>query len=66
MYKDKNGNDIDGGMTVIVPDPIPSDLHSHSFAGIVTGVRHGNIVVLDGDGDHFEIEPNRLEVVANP
>jgi len=59
---DKNGNILDVGDEVIVPDPIASDLHNFSFIGHVTDilVDRGTAIVEDQDSDFFEIECDRL------
>ena len=48
------------GDSVEVPDPDDSDIHNHSFVGVIKSFRNGNAVVEDGDGDCFEIEVERL------
>lgn len=60
--KDKNGVLIEKGMDVDVPAPNETDIHNFDFRGYVDGFRNGNVLVLDGDGDYFEIAPERLEV----
>lgn len=47
-----------------VPEPNSTDIHNHSFTGIVIGIRNGYAQVQDADGDVFEIEPERL--LSNP
>ena len=49
--------------TVEVPEPNDSDIHKHSFVGIIIDFRNGNAVVEDGDGDCFEIEVERLKLI---
>ena len=61
-YLDVNGNPINKFDEVIVPEPNESDLHNFEFTGMVDDFRNGNVLVVDGDGDIFEIEPERLEV----
>lgn len=51
------------GDSVEVPDPDNSDIHNHSFVGIIIDFRNGNAVVEDGDGDCFEIEVERLTLI---
>jgi len=52
------------GESVEVPDPNDSDIHNHSFVGVIVGFRDsGNAVVEDGDGDFFEIEVERLKLI---
>jgi hypothetical protein len=63
--KDKNGKIIKEGMEVDVPVPNESDMHNFEFRGYVDGFRNGNVLVLDGDMNYFEIEPERLEVVED-
>ncbi len=61
-YKDKHGFALEVGDDVEVPEPNDSDIHNSSFVGRVDSFRNGNVVVVDGDGDAFEIEPERLEL----
>lgn len=61
---DKNGIEIKIGAVIEVPEPDETDAHSHSFQGYVDGFRHGCVIVMDGDGDAFEVEPERLETVS--
>ncbi len=61
--KDKNGKIIEIGMDVDVPAPNETDMHNFDFRGYVEGLTDSYVVVLDGDGDMFMIEPERLEVV---
>jgi hypothetical protein len=70
--RDKHGYQIDLGDTVLVPDPDPKlvDAWQHSFAGQVDSLRTTRIdwtkrgqdlvTVVDGDGDCFDIEPERI------
>lgn len=52
------------GESVEVPEPNDSDIHNHSFVGVIVGFRDsGNAVVEDGDGDCFEIEVERLKLI---
>jgi hypothetical protein len=52
------------GESVEVPEPNDSDIHNHSFVGVIVGFRdNGNAVVEDGDGDCFEIEVERLKLI---
>lgn len=60
--KDSTGLKLEIGQTVIVPDPNDSDIHNYSFAGEVKAFRGDYVVVVDGEGDCFEIEPERLEI----
>jgi len=62
FYLDMNGNAIDLFDEVDVPSPNDSDIHNFEFTGLVDGFRNGNVLVVDGDCDVFEIEPERLEL----
>lgn len=62
IMKDKNGNTIEEGDTVIVPEPNETDNHNHSFVGRVHSFRGDNVIVIDSEDDGFEIEPERLEI----
>lgn len=59
-YFDFNGDEINAGDTVLVPYPNDTDIHTYSFEGYVSGFRNDNVIVDDGEGDSFEIEPIRL------
>ena len=48
------------GDNVEVPDPDDSDIHNHSFVGIIIAFKDEYAVVEDGDGDCFDIEIERL------
>jgi hypothetical protein len=70
--RDKHGYRLDLGDAVLVPDPDPKlgDLWNHSFGGLVEefrttrieGTKHKLelVTVIDGNGDCFDIEPERL------
>jgi hypothetical protein len=60
-YKDKNGVEIFIGDIVDVPDPNDTDLHNYAFSGTVDSFHKEFVTVKDGDGDYFDIEPERLE-----
>ena len=63
---DKNGYPIEVGDAVLVPEPIDGDdLWNCSFMGVVDGFRYENVIVVDGDGDCFDIDPERLELQDN-
>lgn len=64
--KDKNGKTIEVGMTVDVPTPIDNDIHNFEFEGYVEALEyvHGYVIVMDGDGECFAIEPEKLEIVG--
>ena len=51
------------GESVEVPEPDDTDIHNHSFVGVIKSFRNGNAVVEDGDGDCFEIEVERLKLI---
>lgn len=57
-----NEGDFLTGESVIVPDPNESDIHNHSFEGVVTDVENGIATVVDGEGERFNIEVERLEM----
>lgn len=63
MTTDKLNLLICKGDVVIVPAPIETDLHKNEFVGIVVSVSNDYITVEDCEGDCFDIEPNRIEVV---
>lgn len=56
---------IEVGDTVIVPDPIESDLHSHSFIGSIFNFDKETCIVVDGEGYLYEIETFRLKPVED-
>lgn len=63
--QDKNGVEIEEGQTVIVPEPNEND--DWNFGGFSADVNkldveNGFVVVVDGDGDAWCVEPERLEV----
>lgn len=60
--RDSNGNIIEKGMNVITPDPNDTDNYLHSFAGFVSGFRNSYVIVVDGESNSFEIEPERLTI----
>ena len=63
FYLDVNGTPIEAFDEVDVQAPNDSDIHNHEFTGMVDGFRNGNVVVVDGDCNCFDIEPERLEVL---
>ncbi len=63
--KDKNGKRILKDAMVLVPEPNGTDIHSHSFEGTAIQLRNNNVIVEDSEGDCFEIEPYRLEVIES-
>ncbi len=62
MTIDKNNFLINIGDPVLVPQPNDSDLHNHEFLGTVISIDK-YVTVEDSEGDCFDIEPERLEVV---
>jgi len=65
-FKDKNYLPILVNDRVLTPDPTDEDGYNHSFEGTVKELgTDGYVIVEDGDGDCWCIEPERLEVL-NP
>ncbi len=60
--KDKNGKIISIGDSVDVPKPNKSDMHNFEFRGTVYSFEDELVIVVDGDDEYFNIEPERLEV----
>jgi hypothetical protein len=60
--KDSNGNGIEVGQFVNVPEPNDSDLHTCEFTGLVIGFHDEYVMVQDYDDDVFDIEPERLTI----
>ena len=59
---DKNGKILLDGDSVLVPEPSGNDMHNHEFVGTIDGfTKDGYAQVIDGDGDYFCFEPERLE-----
>ncbi len=57
--------DFKEGDTVLCPDPDYAkyaDSHSHSFVGHVEGFHGEYVTVIDGDGDCWDFEPERLKI----
>lgn len=63
MESKKENYDFKVGDTVIVADPKPNDLWNHSFMGEITNVEEdlGLCVIVDGDGDFWDVDFDRLE-----
>ena len=63
---DKKGTLLEKGQEVQVPSPNPdgTDIWNFGFNGIVEDVLEdrGTAIVVDGDGDFFEVEADRLTV----
>lgn len=63
-FLDKNGRLVHVDSQVLVPEPNETDIHNFEFAGIVDDILdNGNAIISDGDGDFYEIECERLEVI---
>ena len=61
---DMNGVELYVGADVEMPTPNDEDLWNYEFEGVVTGTRgNGLVMVEDGDGDVWEVEPNRLTLL---
>lgn len=61
---DINGKPLYVGSTVEVPDPETNDdSWNHSFMGTIACFRGEYATVMDMEGDHFDIEPYRLESI---
>jgi hypothetical protein len=63
-----NRKRIQVGDDVDVPEPGPSDLWSHAFAGRVVRLRDGGQIatVVDGDDDAWDVEVHRLQPCNRP
>ena len=65
--KDKNGRLLKKGQTVVVPDPsLSDDFWKHSFQGTVKSLHavfNGLTCVEDQDGNGWDVEPERLEII---
>jgi hypothetical protein len=63
-FLDKNGKLVHTDLQVLVPEPNNTDIHHFEFSGMVEDILdNGNAIISDGDGDFYEIECNRLEVI---
>jgi hypothetical protein len=66
---DVNGEKIEFFSTVIMPDPNGTDDHWKygGFSATVIDTKNDGelITVEDSDGDFFDVEPNRVEVVKD-
>ena len=59
---DKNGVKLSINDSVNVDPPRGSqDLHNFDFNGTVDSFRNGNIIVVDGDDEYFELESSQVE-----
>lgn len=65
-FKDINGKIIEQGMNVLVPDADENlgDFWDNEFVGYVVSLDnfHNFVIVEDGDGDCFSVEPERVEI----
>lgn len=61
-FKDKNGKLITYFDSVEVPEPNDTYMHNYSFVGTAIDEHAGCVVVEDGEGETFCIEPERLSV----
>jgi len=61
---DKNGNLLEIGQDVTVPDPNGKDIHIYSFVGYVNDILEdrGTAIIEDQCSDFFEIEAERLVI----
>jgi hypothetical protein len=63
-FLDLFGNPLYEGDTVDVPEPNGTDdAHSNEFRGTIIAFRGEYMTVQDGDGDCFDIEPERLKKI---
>ena len=58
--KDKNGNPIVVGDTVDVNPPREGEDRNFEFTGVIDSFRNGNVVVVDGDDEYFEVETSQV------
>lgn len=59
---DKNGQKLQIGDSVIMPEPNDTDGHMYECTAYIKNIlSNGNCIVQDGDDDCFEIEGYRLE-----
>jgi hypothetical protein len=58
--EDANGKTLNTLDWVIVPDPNETDLHNNGFVGQIVHIGDEFVTVEDGNGDCFDIEPERL------
>jgi len=61
---DKNGNLLEIGQDVTVPDPNSNDIYLYSFVGYVNDILEdrGTAIIEDQCSDFFEIEAERLVI----
>ena len=61
---DKNGNFLEVGQDVTVPDPNSNDIHLYSFVGYVNDILEdrGTAIIEDQCSSFFEIEAERLVI----
>lgn len=65
QYISANGQILAVGQRVMMPEPKEdgTDSHQNEFAGRVEGFHDEYVTVQDGDGDCFDIEPERVIVL---
>lgn len=63
---DKTGAIIAAGDTVEVGDPKEGDIHQHSFQGTVHEIDNDKqtAVIVDMDGEYFEVDWDNVEIVG--
>lgn len=62
-YHDKDGEPLEVGDDVIMPDPNgKDDAWNHSFVGFIDKFKDGYAIVVDAEDNAFSVEPNRLEL----
>lgn len=59
---DKNGVELIEGVSVLVPSPNETDVHTNEFVGNVVHIGNQYVTVEDMEGDCFDIEAERVEV----
>jgi len=60
--KDKNGIKIEIGYSVEVPYAESNDIWGSDFVGTVDSFHGDYVTVVDGDGNCFDVEPERLKL----
>ena len=59
---DINGIEIKKGCIVNVPAPLEEDQWNFDFQGSVIEIQDDYVIVEDGEGDCWCVEPERLEI----
>lgn len=64
---DKNGREVSVGDEVDVDEPGSSDMHQHSFRGMVIDVNHeqGYVSVSDQDDDCFDVDGTSVTLIGD-